>query len=103
MHDTQSNIKLRKYIPQPEALQLIPEAMARKYTVIPLEVNGNVLRVAMADATNIFTSEALENHTHHIEAVYNFIDIKYLEVSSNINWKFFKLNQFYHKNVTYMH
>ncbi|MBI4188601.1 MAG: Flp pilus assembly complex ATPase component TadA, partial [Chloroflexi bacterium] len=68
MSSEQSPIKLRKYLPQPEALELIPEAMARKYTVIPLELKGNVLRVAMADATNIFTWEALEAHTQkHIE------------------------------------
>ena len=31
--------KLRKYLLQSEALQLIPEAMARKYMAMPLEVN----------------------------------------------------------------
>jgi len=63
MTSRQPHIKLRKYMPQPEALQLIPEAMARKYTIIPLEINGNALRVAMADATDIFAWEALEAHT----------------------------------------
>ncbi|MDP3878927.1 MAG: GspE/PulE family protein [Dehalococcoidales bacterium] len=62
----QANIKLRKYLPQPEALKLIPEEMARKYKVIPLEVHGNVLRVAMADAANIFAWEALETHTQKL-------------------------------------
>jgi len=52
--------RLRKDLIQPEALQLIPEAMARKYNVIPLEVKGNVMRVAMANPSDILASEALE-------------------------------------------
>ncbi len=59
----QARIKLRKHLLQPEALQLIPEALARKYMVIPLEVNGNTLRVAMADGSDMFAWEALETHT----------------------------------------
>jgi general secretion pathway protein E len=50
---------LRKNLPEPEALQLIPEAMARKYIAVPLAVEGNVLRVAMANPTDIFALEAL--------------------------------------------
>ncbi|MFC1847604.1 GspE/PulE family protein, partial [Chloroflexota bacterium] len=53
-------LKFRKHLIQPEALQLIPEAIARKYTAIPLEIRGNVLRVAMADPTDIVALEALE-------------------------------------------
>jgi general secretion pathway protein E len=48
---------LRQMI-KPEALQLIPEVMARRYNAIPLSVNGNALQVAMADATDIFALEA---------------------------------------------
>jgi general secretion pathway protein E len=55
--------KLQKYAPQPEALKMIPEAMARRYMVMPLELKGNTLRVAMKDATDIYTFEALEAHT----------------------------------------
>ncbi|MEE9398765.1 MAG: ATPase, T2SS/T4P/T4SS family, partial [Dehalococcoidales bacterium] len=51
--------KLRKHLIQPEALQLIPEAMARKYMAIPLEVSDNVLQVAMADPADILALEAL--------------------------------------------
>ena len=51
--------RLRKHLPEPEALQLIPEAMARKYTAIPLAVNDNVLRVAMANPADILALEAL--------------------------------------------
>lgn len=50
---------LRNRFPQPEALQLIPEAMARKYIAIPLSIEGNALRVAMANPADIFALEAL--------------------------------------------
>ena len=35
--------KLRRHSPQPEALQLIPETMARKYNAIPLAINADAL------------------------------------------------------------
>jgi general secretion pathway protein E len=50
---------LRNSAPEPAALQLIPEAMARKYNAIPLAVDGNVLRVAMANPADIIAIEAL--------------------------------------------
>jgi general secretion pathway protein E len=50
---------LRQVTPEPEALQIIPEAMARKHIVIPLSTGGNILRVAMANPTDIFALEAL--------------------------------------------
>ena len=37
---------------QPEALQLIPESMARVYNVIPFAITNNTLKVAVADANN---------------------------------------------------
>jgi len=43
---------------QPEALQLIPEVMARRYNSVPVSVSGNTLEVAMADPTDIFALEA---------------------------------------------
>jgi type II secretory ATPase GspE/PulE/Tfp pilus assembly ATPase PilB-like protein len=57
LEETQSS--LRKTAPEPEALQLIPEAMARKHMAVPLEKSGNILRVAMANPTDIFALEAL--------------------------------------------
>jgi len=48
-----------KQATQPEALQLIPEVIARRYNAIPLSVSGNTLQVAMADPTDIFALEAL--------------------------------------------
>lgn len=47
-----------RHATQPEALQLIPEVMARRYSAIPLSVSGNTLEVAMTDPTDIFALEA---------------------------------------------
>jgi general secretion pathway protein E len=55
--------KLLRQMPQPEALQLIPEVVARKYNAIPLTISGNTLEVAMADPTDIFALEALAAQT----------------------------------------
>jgi len=54
---------LRKHLPQPDALQLIPEAMARKYNAIPLAIHDNTLQVAMANPADIFALEALETQS----------------------------------------
>jgi len=48
-----------KQIPQPDALALIPEVMARKFKVIPIDFTENTLRVAMANPSDIFALEAL--------------------------------------------
>jgi len=82
-HETQS--ELYKTSPEPEALQLIPESMARKYNTIPLAVEGNVLRVAMANPTDIFALEALaswsqmriEPETGTIGEILEAIDFNY--------------------------
>jgi general secretion pathway protein E len=49
--------------PTPEALQLIPENLARKYNVVPLAVEDTTLRVAMANPDDILTIEALAART----------------------------------------
>jgi len=51
--------RLRKHLIQPEALHLIPEALARKHAAIPLEISGNVLHVAMVNPSDIIALEAL--------------------------------------------
>ena len=79
----QSN--LRQNSPEPEALQLITESMARKYTTIPLSVDGNVLRVAMANPTDILALEALaswsqmriESEVASAEEILEAIDFNY--------------------------
>lgn len=50
--------RLLRQQPQPEALQLIPEVLARRYNAIPLTLSGNTLEVAMVDPTDIFALEA---------------------------------------------
>ena len=39
--------------PMPQALQAIPEDIARKYNVIPLSLDGNTLRVCMSNPSDI--------------------------------------------------
>jgi len=56
---TKPRPKLLRQMPQPEALQLIPEVMARRYNAIPLTISGTTLEVAMADPTDIFALETL--------------------------------------------
>jgi general secretion pathway protein E len=56
---TKAPTKLLRQMPQPEALQLIPEVVARKYNAIPLTISGKTMEVAIADPTNIFALEAL--------------------------------------------
>ncbi len=56
---TKAPAKLLRQMPQPEALQLIPEVVARKYSAIPLTISGKTMEVAIADPTNIFALEAL--------------------------------------------
>jgi general secretion pathway protein E len=51
--------KLMRQMPQPEAVQLIPEVTARRYNAVPLRISGNTLEVAMAAPTDIFALEAL--------------------------------------------
>jgi general secretion pathway protein E len=56
---TKTPTKLLRQMPQPEAIQLIPEVVARKYNAIPLTISGKTMEVAIADPTNIFALEAL--------------------------------------------
>jgi general secretion pathway protein E len=51
--------KLLRQQPQAEALQLIPEVIARRYNAIPLTISGRTMEVAMVDPTDIFALEAL--------------------------------------------
>lgn len=48
-----------KLVPHPEALQLIPEVIARRYNVIPLAISGNNIEIAMANPNDIFAMEAI--------------------------------------------
>ena len=50
-------IDLRRHAVQPQALKLIPEEMARKHALIPLDIVNNSLMVVMADPEDIRTIE----------------------------------------------
>jgi len=52
-------VDLNRFQIEPKALELIPESIARKYNVIPLAISHDALRVAMADADDVLTLEAL--------------------------------------------
>jgi len=56
-------IKPTKLIPEPEALKLIPEVMARRLNIIPISIANNTLTVLMADPTDVFAMEALSANT----------------------------------------
>jgi type IV pilus assembly protein PilB len=47
-------ISLTEYVVSPDVIALVPEAMARRYKVLPVEVIGNKLRLAMGDPLNVF-------------------------------------------------
>ena len=50
---------LQKQFPTPEAIRLIPEALARKYNAIPVAIRGGTLLIAIANPSDIFALEAL--------------------------------------------
>jgi general secretion pathway protein E len=56
-------IDLRGYEIDPAAVSLVPEEMARKYTLIPLRVEKGFLVVAMTDPTNLYAIEDLRVRT----------------------------------------
>jgi general secretion pathway protein E len=54
-----SRLNVLRQSPTPEALNLIPENLAVKYKVVPLSLENNTLRVAMANPNDIMAIEAL--------------------------------------------
>ncbi len=71
-------IDLKTHIVQPEALKLIPEELARKNTLIPLNIMGESLVVVMADPDDyIAISDIFTKTNMKIEVVYaNASDIR---------------------------
>lgn len=53
-------IDLKRHVVQPRALRLIPEEMARKYMLIPMDIINNALIVVMADPEDIRTIEDIK-------------------------------------------
>lgn len=63
-------LSLRTYTIQTEVLLLVSEEVARRYSVIPLEIRGNILQVAMVNPNDILALEALAARTQmNIEPV----------------------------------
>lgn len=52
-------LKLSEYKINPAAVALIPEDMARRYELIPIDIEDNKLVVAMADPANVFAVDDL--------------------------------------------
>ncbi|MBT4513216.1 MAG: hypothetical protein HOC20_13535, partial [Chloroflexi bacterium] len=53
-------IDLKRHTVQPQALKLIPEELAKKYTLIPLDIVDQMLLVVMSDPTDIYAIEDLQ-------------------------------------------
>jgi general secretion pathway protein E len=53
-------IDLKRHVIQPKALRLIPEEMARKHMLIPLDIVNDSLMVVMADPEDIRTIEDIK-------------------------------------------
>jgi len=56
-------IDLKRHMVHPDALRLVPEDMARKHTLIPLDIVGDSLIVVMAEPENIQTIKDLKAQT----------------------------------------
>lgn len=50
-------IDLKRHVIQPDAIKLVPEEMARKHTLIPMDIIGDSLMVVMADPSDVRTIE----------------------------------------------
>ena len=68
-------IDLKRYHPDPDAIRMVPEELARKYHLLPLRVDNGYLVVAMADPTNLYAIEDLRVKTS--------LNIKPLRASSD--------------------
>ena len=58
-----ARLNLLVQTPTPEALNLIPERLARKYSAVPLGVSDNTLRVAMSNPDDVLAIQALAAKT----------------------------------------
>ena len=61
--EDEGGLTAESLIPDPQALRLVPEDMARKYCLLPLAVEDGVLLVAMADPSNLYAIEDLRIRT----------------------------------------
>jgi type IV pilus assembly protein PilB len=56
-------IDLANYLIEPEIIDLVPEALARKHLLIPILTIGNDLTVAMVDPSDVFAVDELHMKT----------------------------------------
>lgn len=79
----------RLMLSRPEALQLIPEATARRFTIIPLAITNGSLEVAMVNSSDIPTLQVLEYQSRmRIKPVP--ADEKAIQESIDFNYKGYK-------------
>lgn len=82
---TSAVAKQGKLAPEPEALKLIPEVMARRLNIVPLSIANNTLTIVMADPTDVFALEAIAAKTRlrvkpiggKVDEVREAIDLNY--------------------------
>lgn len=81
-------IDLKQVKADPEAIKLIPEEMARRFTAIPIEIVDDVLVVAMEDPWNLRAMEDLAAQARmtikQVEAVPADIE-KFIDASYNVS------------------
>ena len=58
-----AKLNVQYVAPMPQALQAIPEDVARRYNVLPMTLENNTLRVFMANPSDILTIENLSIYT----------------------------------------
>jgi len=69
-----------------EVLKSIPERMARRYHILPLEINGKLLRIAMENPNDIEAVDMVMAHTNmHVETV--AIDSKAILEAIDFNYR----------------
>lgn len=49
-------------LPDHELLQRIPDSLAKRYRVLPIALEGNILTLAMADVTNVIALDRIRAH-----------------------------------------
>ena len=58
-------VDLSTYFIQPEVLELVPYAVARRFPVLPLKLEGSLLTVALANTMDVVAVDTLERLTGH--------------------------------------
>lgn len=59
------HVDLNTFVINPEVISLVPEHIARRYDLIPVDKKGDLLIVAMADPLNIYAIDDLKLYTKY--------------------------------------